>query len=481
MGRSVVGMSPSSAAQREHHVLIAGGGVAALETLLALRVLAGSRPSITMLAPDGGFTSRPASVGEPFDLAPPRTFSLADIAEDQNATLVEGSLAGVDVQGHEVRTATGERLFYDTLVVATGATPTPTLEDALTFTGHPDAGAMGDLLDDLVTGRARSAAFVLPRPGIWPLPLYELALMTGAHVRARGATDRILTLVTPEARPLDCFGPAAAEALEPLLQARGVTVLTESRARSVAPGRLLLAGGSSVPADRVVALPAPDGVDIPGLPGDAAGFLGVDVHGQVTGCADVYAAGDITSFPFKQGGLAAQQADCVAEAIAACLGVAITPSPFRPVLRGLLLTGGVPLYLRAEPGPTAGDGGVAREAALLTNHRVRASGASTQALWWPPAKIAARYLGPYMSTARPQPLGRSPLFDRAAPEAPPSEADHQEALELTLALAEADARWGDREAALRSLDAAEALGGGLLPAGWAERRDEWNGAFAAGR
>ena len=54
---------------------------------------------------------------------------------------------------------------------------------------------------------------------------------------------------------------------------------------------------------------------------------------------DVFAAGDIANFPIKQGGLAAQQADAAAEAIAAEAGAQVDPQPFKPVLRGILLTG----------------------------------------------------------------------------------------------------------------------------------------------
>ena len=39
------------------HVVIAGGGVAALETLMALRDLAGDRVAITLIAPETTFTT----------------------------------------------------------------------------------------------------------------------------------------------------------------------------------------------------------------------------------------------------------------------------------------------------------------------------------------------------------------------------------------------------------------------------------------
>ena len=97
----------------------------------------------------------------------------------------------------------------------------------------------------------------------------------------------------------------------------------------------------------MIALPGLAGPFIPGLPHDARGFIPTDAHARVLGCAGVYAAGDATTFPLHQGGLAAQQADAAAEAIAASLGAIARAEPFRPVLRGVLLTGGAPLYLRA--------------------------------------------------------------------------------------------------------------------------------------
>jgi sulfide:quinone oxidoreductase len=116
------------------------------------------------------------------------------------------------------------------------------------------------------------------------------------------------------------------------------------------------------------------------LPVGRDGFIPTDGHGRVTGVADVFAAGDVTEFPVKQGGLAAQQGDAVAEAIAASLGADITPKPFTPVLRGLLLTGGSARYLRADISAGARDSTVSEEA-----------------LWWPPNRLCGRYLAPYLS------------------------------------------------------------------------------------
>ena len=112
---------------------------------------------------------------------------------------------------------------------------------------------------------------------------------------------------------------------------------------------------------------------------------------------DAYAAGDVTSFPIKQGGLAAEQADAAAESIAAWAGVALTPTPFRPVLRGKILTGGAPLYVRAQPAGGRGD----------------VSDVSPSPLWWPPTKVAGRFLAPALAGAGVEPA--PPLLPGVAP------------------------------------------------------------------
>jgi sulfide:quinone oxidoreductase len=49
----------------------------------------------------------------------------------------------------------------------------------------------------------------------------------------------------------------------------------------------------------------------------------------------VYAIGDMTNRPLKQGGLAAQQADVAAAAIGAAAGLTASSEPYRPVLRAI--------------------------------------------------------------------------------------------------------------------------------------------------
>lgn len=454
-------------------VLIAGGGVAAIESLLALHELVGHRVEITLLAPEREFLYRPVTVAEAFERGEARVYPLETIAAYAgDREVINDALAGLDADEQVVTTRHGSRIAYDRLIVAAGAKPVEPLPGALTFRGRSDVPALRGVLDELTSGAARSVALALPSERMWALPLYELALMTAAHLREHGSAAQVW-LVTPEEEPLELFGAAAARALEPLLAARGIRLRTSSRAALVRGRALMMAGGGELYVDRVITLPILEGPSLPGLPSDAHGFIKVDAHGRVPGLEHVYAAGDATTFPLKQGGLAAQQADCVAETIASELGAAVRPRPFAPVLRGLLMTGGAPLYLRAEPQRLPRQATVAIEATPLRRSAREASAAAGQALWWPPAKIAGRYLGPFLATARPQPLQSELLTDRVPHAGQPlSDGEYEDALGLALLLADCDARWGDYGAALEALDAAQTLNGSLPPEYEAKRR-EW--------
>jgi sulfide:quinone oxidoreductase len=430
-------------------ILIAGGGVAAVEAVAALRALAGPLPHITLLAPEPRLMQRQTSVATPFGFGAPGRLPLADVARRVPFELRAGTLAEVEIETHTAITDWGERILYDILIVAVGARPRPAVDGAITFTGHAESAAVATALEE-----SERIAFVQPLASAWSLPIYELAIMAAVERHAAR-----ITLVTAEPSPLWIFGDEAGAAVSALLEERGIALRTGVRALAAKPGRLELESGTAIAADRVVALPRLVGPAISGLPHDVDGFIPVDVHGRVQGAADVFAAGDATTFPLKQGGLAAQQADAVAEAIAARLGAPVVPEPFRPVLRGLLLTGGAPLYLRAEVG---GGVGLAR--------RLPIASVSRRALWWPPAKVAGRYLAPLLATARPPVLATSPLQD--LPERPPSD-DLGDALELALLLAEQDAAVGDYAQAVHALDAAAALTGGMMPAAWAQRREAW--------
>jgi sulfide:quinone oxidoreductase len=365
----------------DEHVLIAGGGVAALEAMLALRALAGDRVSVGLVAPEPQFWYRPLAVAEPFGLAAVRHFDLSVLADEAGALFVPDELVSVDAPRRLAYMRSGGTVPYAALLIACGAVPRPAIPGAITFRGPADTPKIEQLLAEIEAGDARRIVFVVPAGAVWSLPAYELALMTGSWLLARGIEGVTVALVTPEDEPLHLFGREASDAVQALLDERGITVHTRAYPAEAGSGELLLVPDGIVPADRVVALPRLHGPQIGGIPQTFEGFVSVDPHGRVPGMPGVYAAGDITTFPMKQGGIATQQADAAAQAIAAELGAEIEPRPFKPVLRGLLVTGGVPSYLRAE---LDGD----------TDHTSRAS---TDPLWWPPAKIVGHHLAPFLA------------------------------------------------------------------------------------
>jgi sulfide:quinone oxidoreductase len=358
-------------------VVIAGGGVAALEALIALRDLAGDRVNVTLVAPEPDFVYRPLSVADPFCLGHAAHHPLRAIARDFGANVVRGSLREVDADKLRAILDDGSELAYDSLLVAVGARMEPAFRHAITFGSDGAPEALSGLIADLEDGYAKRVAFVVPSSTAWSLPLYELALMTARDVWGAGIDDVELTLVSPENRPLDIFGPEASGIVAQLLASEGIRFVGPVAAD--VEQRAVLAGEKHIAVDRTVTLPVPVGPRIEGLPADDGGFVPVDKHGRVDGLTGVYAAGDVTDSPIKQGGLAAQQAVAAAESIAARHGVELDPEPFRPILRGMLLTGGRERWMRAPTGGTPGE-----------------ERSSLRALWWPPTKIATRYLAPYL-------------------------------------------------------------------------------------
>jgi sulfide:quinone oxidoreductase len=362
------------------NVLIAGAGPAALEAALTLHRLAGERVVTTVLAPDTDFNYRPLSVLEPFAAGGAIDYPLTRIAADAGFEHRLGSLARVDSAAHTAQTTAGEQISYDVLIVAAGAVPMPAAPGMTAFDGSLTAAkAMQGLVQDIEGGYTQRVAFVAPPGGAWPLPLYELALMLAERAFEMGVKPE-LHFVTLEDSPLAIFGPEAAHEVETLLSAAEIVVHANSRMDRLEHGHLHLApGGEDLAMQRVVTLPCLAGPAIDGLPADADGFLVTDAYARVLGVSDVYAAGDVTAFPIKQGGLACQQADAAAEHIAARAGAELEPTPFTPVLRGMLLTERWSRFLRRD----------AKADETIVAGR---------ALWWPPAKIAGRELAGYLQS-----------------------------------------------------------------------------------
>jgi sulfide:quinone oxidoreductase len=363
------------------HVVVAGGGVAALEALIALRHLAGERVRLTAIAPEPEFELKALRTAEPFGIDHVHRRPVQDLTRRFGVDLRQDSLARVDPGRRTVALSGGGELGYDELVVAVGARAQRVYEHAITFGMGPSSPGFAEVLDGLEDGTVRRVAFVAPPRAYWSLPLYELALLTAHRALTVGAQGVDLRVLSPERTPLALFGKRASASVSALLAQAGIA-FRGAVCADVGPGGVIRIDpeGDVARADRVVSLPALEGPRLPGLPADELGFIPVDDHCRVDGADHVHAAGDAADFPVKQGGLACQQADAVAEDIAARVVAGLEAHPFRPVLRGKLLTGHGAHYLRNAAEGAAGY-----------------SRASDFQLWSPPTKVSGRYLSLWLA------------------------------------------------------------------------------------
>jgi sulfide:quinone oxidoreductase len=350
---------------------------------LALRDLAGERVEVSLHDPGREFAYRPFGIGEPYGTTRAFRYDLRRLTELCGASLRPSAIAAVEPERRMAIGRNGERVPYDHLVVATGARMLWSVPGAVTYWGVSDEGQVGDLFADLRLGRLRRLAFTMPPGPSWVLPLYELALLA-ASVLDRTANDRTrITVVTPEAAPLEVFGPRAAEQTSALLAERHIDVIAGARPISLTAGRLRVHPGEDIEADAVIALPRLEGERIGGIPQDEDGFIPVDEHGGVVGVERIYAAGDVSSRFFKQGPFASQQADTVAEAIAAALGLGTGARAAGPQMRAVLWTAQGPRYL------CGADGGVGEGASSPSRRHLEILHNG---------RLTARYLSPMVDS-----------------------------------------------------------------------------------
>ena len=108
------------------HVLVLGGGFAALEAAFLLRMRLRDRVEIKLVSDSDQFLFRPNSIYVPFGADPASL--LVDLHKPlrrRDISFEAGTVAEVDPDARLVSLADGQRFGYDKLIVATGRTPTP--------------------------------------------------------------------------------------------------------------------------------------------------------------------------------------------------------------------------------------------------------------------------------------------------------------------------------------------------------------------
>ena len=366
------------------HVVVAGGGFAAIETMLALRSTFGDAISLSFVSAEPELFFRPTATVEAFAGAPPLVYDLRAIAEDLGATYHGARLESVATSAHYVRLSSGSRIGYDALVVAVGARPVANIAGALTFRDQRDVPLFRHVISGLDSGKLRRLVFALPAGPTWMLPIYELALLSRARISERGLHTEV-TIVSPEPTPLAVFGEHPSSLVAQLLAARDVRFVGNSVPHAVLrDGTLQLRSGTEIESDKVVAGPQLRGRWITGIPADWWGFIEVDGDGRVAGIPDVYAAGDITNFPVKQAGLATQHGDLVADAITRQFGATPPARRAQRLLQARLVGAPDPIYLRAELDASG-------RATLATLARIATEDEAAQ------PKVFSRLLSPYLA------------------------------------------------------------------------------------
>ena len=306
------------------NVLIAGGGPAALEAALALHRLAGDRVALTLLAPEADLTYRPLSVlGAVRRRRRATTYPLERMAADIGFTHVRGRLASVDPAAHTVTTVAGERMGYDALLIASGARPSEPFPAATAFAGSlTDQERLHGIVQDVEGGYLHRIAFVVPA-GRHLAAAALRARADARRARLRDGDRRRAALRDARGRRRSSSSGPRRRRRSRSCSARRRSCCTRTRRPTIVDRGSLRVTPDARALERRpdrVAAAARGPERSPACPPTPQGFLATDGHARVLGVPNVYAAGDVTAFPIKQGGIACQQADAAAADIAARAG-----------------------------------------------------------------------------------------------------------------------------------------------------------------
>lgn len=301
------------------HVVVVGASIGGVRTVSELRA-AGFDGRITLVAPDAGapYDRPPLSKQILTGDWPPERASLGDPAGQWSAHLIGKRAVSLDVDAHEIRLAGGDRLRYDTLVLATGATAT-----RLSGAAYPGVHALRTMDDCLALRRSlhRGGPLVVVGGGF-------IGAEVASSARSLGIPATIVeALDTPMSRVL---GDEVGGLLTGLHERNGVEVRCATSVSTLEGSdrveKVVLADGTRLPADTVLVgigvRPSTGWLEGSGLRLDD-GVL-CDEYCAAVGVPDVYALGDVARWFDRHAGAhvrvehwttAAQQANVVAHNI----------------------------------------------------------------------------------------------------------------------------------------------------------------------
>lgn len=310
--------------------IIVGGGFGGLEVALYLRRRLAEKAAVTLVSEHAAFVYKPYLTHVPFGLDPKdMRLSLPDLASAQGFRFQQGIAHAVDPERRMLRVSERE-MSYDGLFLATGAAArakeeVPGLRTHGFMIEREDdmlrlRRALGQLQSEVRGGAQRRIVLLVPPGCQWAGALYELAFMLATWLTWKDAREGVeLLLLTAEHRFMDVFGPGVHEALQNELKERGIGARRWQQPRRAEQGALVFPEGGRLAYDLLIAAPSHEAaVRWKALPTDERGFLRTKTASrQVESHPDIYAVGDASDYPVKQGFLALLQADAAAEAWAA--------------------------------------------------------------------------------------------------------------------------------------------------------------------
>ena len=347
---------------RRPHVVIIGAGFGGLA---AAKALADEPVDVTVVDQRNHHTFQPllyqvATAGLGVDDICYATRGI--FHRQSNATAVQGRMTGLDLEARLVHLADGKPLPYDHLVLALGAVTADygvpgIAEHAFGLKNAEEARAIRSHVlqrfeaADRMTDRAeRAAAMTVVVAGGGPTGVEMAGGFAELFHRVLDRdfpdldlTDARVVLVEGQDRVLGTFSPKLGTKAERTLETMGVEVRTGVNVERVEPGLVMLADGTTIPADTLVWAAGVRAHPIAaalGLETGRGGRVVVDEHLRLPDHPEVFVIGDLAAATLDDGSLVPQVAPGAIQGgeHAAKLIAGETPAPFRYKDKGSMAT-----------------------------------------------------------------------------------------------------------------------------------------------
>lgn len=320
-------------------ILVLGGSFAGLDAAIDLARRFGDKARVTVIDQADRFVFRPALPWLMIGQRTPEQISapFRPLFRSYGIEFIQDRVEAIEPDTNTVRTTRG-KWPYDYLVVALGATSPPSVPPDFALHGFSPLWVDSALKLRQEIERFRGGDIVVTLHPRAPLICagYEMAFLMHEYLMRRRLRDKsTITVVTYEERPFAAAGPVGSASVIHWMKREGIRCLTSTFVDRVTPDRVELGDGRILPASLFIYIPPYQGPqvvkDIYNFT-DADGFITTDRRMQTLSYSNIYAAGDIVSFPGpKTGRMAELQARTASRNIAAACGLA-TPREYHSYL-----------------------------------------------------------------------------------------------------------------------------------------------------